>query len=621
MNCFSGIYSFRKNNHVSQNRIKKMHEIDYLSSTKTTYYLNSRLGLICSQPKENLTRCFQLNSIDDEHLHIVFGGAIYNSTFLWEQVNNAEIRDIDDEDKSDGKLILLLYKKYKDDFLNYLNGKFAIAIYDEKNERLISARDRFGIEPLYYYRDNDNFVFSSRITPILKSGLFTPKPNIDRIYNFLEHSNVGGDQTFFKDVFELPMGHYLVAEKDEFKIIQWYDISKKKVNLENMEEQEIVDGFSKLFTDSIKIRTDNNKIVYTALSGGIDSSYVVCKTNNMKQQGLLNADIETISLRFNDLRYDEGEYINAVLDDVATTHHNIYPDGSSIIIDNLNDVIKYFEEPFHKIHVPLYWELARKAEQMGISSILFGQGAESIIGGQSSTDYIMRIIELLKDGKFGKFKQEIKKVSKIHKIPFTRILAKVFLQVLPLSNLSRKMFRRNSFVVTNELADRRIKNFSTPHKYSNRLTQAIFEDLYFQPYEFRVFCKNKYNIDNRFPFMDHRLVEFSYSMPDSLKIDLGVSKIILRKDGNILPSKIRNRTDKKMSANIMDKWFRTILKSYVLKIINSKSFNDRDIFDVKKIRKMVESHNNGSINIGKEIARWITVELWFRYFFDSKDLQ
>lgn len=622
MNCISGIYSIREER-VSQDRIDKMHDIDYMNNTKKEYYQSPKMGLFCCHPRgENLTRCFQLNSEDGGSLHIAFGGKIYNASSLWLHLKNEGnvTDDINKSDKSDSKLILRLYQKYGDDFLDHLNGKFAFAIWDEHRERLFCARDRFGIELLYYYRDNENFVFSSRILPILRSGFITPKPNIDRIYNFIERSNVSGEQTFFQDIFESPMGHFLTVEKDKFKLAQWYDISEHVVSLEAMKETEIVKRFGELFADSIKIRTDNNRKVCIALSGGIDSSYIVCLANNMKQRGLLDADIETISLRFNDPHYDEGEYIDAVLENVRTTHHNIFPDGSDLI-NTLTEIIKHFEEPFHKIHVPLFWELAENAEQIGISSILYGQGAESIIGGQSQGDYIMRIVELLNSGKLHQCNREIRGFSTIHEVSYARIFTMVLLDMLPLSRLLfRKLFRKGRFVVAHELANSKIKNFPMPKKFANRLAQSIFEDLYLQPYEFREFCKNKFDIDYRFPFMDHRLVEFAYSMPDNLKIDQGVSKIILRKNSEILPRKLRERTDKMMSANIMEEWFRTILKDYVLEIINSQSLKDRGIIDVDKVRSKVESHNKGSINIGKEIARWISVELWFRHFFDDSNL-
>lgn len=614
MNCISGWHSAGEQN-ISRLIMERMHDIDYLYNTEKEFYLGTKIGLTCCHPRGgNPARRFQLSSIEGGALNIVFGGQIYNRSALWQRLKKEGDLAINGPDSV---LILYLYRECGDDFLHYLNGKFAFVIWDVPQDRLLSARDRFGIELLYYYKDAENVVFSSRIQPLLKSGLVSPQPNIDRIHNFLEYSYTGGDQTFFRNIYELPMGHLLITEKGRHMLVKWYDITEHVANLGTTKETDMGERFEEIMTDAIKIRIDDTRKVGMGLSGGPDSSYIVCLANKLNQQKLPHASLESFSLRFDDPSLDEGHYINSVLERINIPHHNIFLDGTSLF-EELNKIIEHFEEPFHKIHTFMYWKLAEELNKNGVAIMIFGQGAESIIGGQSDRDYILLIIELLKSGRLVQFIQEIKAVSMVREISKLKVCERLLLLISPLARaLFEKLTRRYRSVASRELVRRRIRKFSTPRRFANKLTQSIFEDLYSQPYEFREFSKHEFDIDCRFPFMDHRLVEFAYSLPDNLKINHGISKIVLRK-GDILPELIRQRTDKMMSADIMENWFRTLLKDKVTNMINSDSFESRGLFDVAKIKNKVEAHNRGEINIGKEIARWISLELWLRRFIDGR---
>lgn len=537
-------------------------------------------------------------------------GTIYNLTF-------SEVVD--------------LYRKSGIQFLHQLNGKFGIIIWDAIKKVLYCAVDRFGIERIYYSHKDKTLIFSSHITPILKSGLVEVAPNYEKLYNFIKYSSTEENATFFDSIKEIPMGYFLTMDQNGLCIRQWYSINEHVPSMWKKDLKEGTRLFMDAFYKAVEKRMKDGDSVGIALSGGIDSSAIVQIASEIEKQKAVPRRLHIFSLRFPGCAVDEGPFIEEGIKGIKekvgeenVVVHNINPEAKDFE-SVVTEIIKYFEEPFHKIHTFMLWVLSEKAAEVGVPYVLFGQGAESIIGGQSGDDFVAAAAEYLRRMRLKSFWKEAVSVMRKHNRSFTQFTSVVLKKLFPKSTDAirslRESFSRDNSFLSSSLEKQEYRKYKTPRLFRNILTQSIYGDLYPQQYEFREFNKHKFSddVDVRFPFMDHELAEIAYSLPNELKIHRGVSKIVLREDSRYLPEKVRNRTDKMMSANVMKDWFRGPLRDFVQGIIGSKSFRERGLFNLPKIEQAIKDHNDGIFNWSKEIARWVSIELWFRYFIDTKN--
>ncbi|NIM17564.1 MAG: hypothetical protein GTO45_36585 [Candidatus Aminicenantes bacterium] len=538
-------------------------------------------------------------------IFLVFWGSIYNNSL---------------------KDIIENYKRSGMEFPNELNGRFGLILYDINKDQLYCIRDRFGIDRIYYAQTGDGLLLASHITPIIKSGKINVQPNYEKIYNFMKYSIAWGDNTFFKDINEISMGNYLSVKEKEVNQIQWYSIDRKMIPEGLRENPDAEKSFVEKMFQSIEERITDSEKVGLALSGGPDSSFVVSIAANIEKKLKTNRKFHIFSLRFDDKSLDEGPYIKAVVDSLKaklsknqTVIHDIYPRVDDLERD-FYEIVKYFEEPFHKIHPFMYWTLTKYTAEVDVPYILLGQGAESIIGGQTGADYFVSAAEYLRKFRLVNFFKEVTAVSKNREVKLSRSFLRSLYPLIPFlieKIKSPKQQLRDSFMDPG-FVNREYQKVEVPRLFKNLLTQNILSDLYSQPDEFRQFTKNKFslNVDMRFPFMDHRLVELAYSLPNELKVHRGISKVILRRAPGVLPEKVRNRKDKMMSSRIEQHWFRGPLAKFTKDIIESDSFKKRNIFNIKQVRNALDLHIKGERNLAKEISRWLTIELWFRIFID-----
>jgi asparagine synthase (glutamine-hydrolysing) len=534
---------------------------------------------------------------------------------FWGSIYNYFLKDIIDR-----------YKKSGLEFLDELNGKFGLILYDIKKRHFYCIRDRFGIERIYYAQTGHGLLLASHITPIIKSGQIEARANYEKIYNFMKYSIAWGDNTFFKDINEIPMGNYLSINGEEINQIQWYSIDRN-ISRGLKKETDAKTLFVEIMYRSIEERMKDSEKVGLALSGGPDSSFVVSIAADIEKKLKTNREYYIFSLRFDNQSVDEGPYIKAVVDSLESklsnnqiVLHHIYP-AADDLVTNFYEIVKYFEEPFHKIHPFMYRTLTQYAASVNIPYILLGQGAESIIGGQTAADYFVSAAQYLGKFRFVNFFKEVIAVAKNREIKMSSSFLRSLYPLVPFLIEKIKSPRqklRDSFMDPG-FVKRKYEKVEVPVLFKNLLTQNILSDLYSQPDEFRQFTKNKFclEVDMRFPFMDHRLVELAYSLPNELKVHRGVSKVILRDDPKILPGKVRNRQDKMMSSRIEQHWFRGPLAEFTKDIIESNSFKNRNIFNIKQVRNALDLHIKGERNLAKEISRWLTIELWFRLFIDT----
>ncbi|MEM2121963.1 MAG: asparagine synthase (glutamine-hydrolyzing), partial [Candidatus Woesearchaeota archaeon] len=263
---------------------------------------NVRLAIIDLSPKGHMPMFSK-----DKNLIITYNGEIYNHKKLREELIRKGYKF---NSRTDTEVILYAYREWGFNCVQKFNGMWAFAVYDKDKNILFLSRDRFGVKPLYYYFDDKHFIFSSEIKAILTCGV-KRKANDEIIFDYLFYNLIDHcEETFFKGIKRLMPGNNLIFYIDEnkIKIKEYYNLKErlkfKKYKIQNYEE------LKNLFFTSVKRRLISDVPVGSCLSGGIDSSSIVCTMRKLKK----NAEIKTFSLSFPGENIDETKYQKMVIE-------------------------------------------------------------------------------------------------------------------------------------------------------------------------------------------------------------------------------------------------------------------------------------------------------------------
>jgi len=499
---------------------------------------------------------------------MVFNGAIYNFPELKIQLLK---QDYQFKTETDTEVLLAAYDYWGKDCVQYFNGQWAFAIYDQKTQEVFCSRDRFGIKPFYYTEINGKFCFSSEIKAFTKISGWKAKLNQTRAYEYLAHQmHDHTRETLFAGVYRLGNGQTLRFDlkTGKYTMVTYYDL--KKVETQPMTVETAVEKFSEKFVQSVRLRLRADVPVGAALSGGLDSSSIVLTIPKIKN----NISLSTFSVVYDEANISERKYVEAVLEHEAVKGHIIQPSFLDYEKDRRN-VLWQQEEPYNGIGVEAQYAMFAAVRKSGTKVMLDGQGADEILAG-----YEKFYLGILKSetGLLKKLNTLFRLVY-LHQIPWKKswndlrnyFLTKKKKQHYPWLKLSpnpKELFRRS-------------KENSVLAMSKNLISELGLNGL------LRYEDKNamSFGIESRVPFLDHELVEFCLSLPDNLKIRNGIRKWILRESRKeMLPGIIKNRYDKLGFATPEIGWLQAQRSRLVAVIEGNEKLGE--IIDFKKIKKV-----------------------------------
>lgn len=565
-------------------------------------------------------------SNEDGSAWITYNGEVYNYVELMSELQSAGHLF---KSKTDTEVIIHAYEEWGEECLNRFNGMFAFAIWEKKINRLFCARDRFGIKPFYYYFDGKVFLFASEIKALLKSGVVQSKPNNPIIFDYLAYAYLDHtEDTFFEGVKQLMPAHSLILENGRLHIKKWWDLvrgseSPFRIRSSASKDKEYATKFYEILLDSIRLHLRSDVPIGTCLSGGLDSSSIVCIANKLMFSNN-NVNIserqKTFSSCFNDHKYDERKYVHSVLNQTKAEPNFVFLKGEDLF-DILSKVIWHQDEPFGSTSIVAQWYVMEEASKK-VKVLLDGQGADELLAGYHG--YFGGLYsDLLKKFQLFKLLKEIIYYKIIHNHFQPYVFSNIARAFLPPSLIS---LIRGKISHTIEWMDESFqkkykRSFGYSDKFETNLDNQLYSILtkYGLPALLHYEDRNSmaFSIEARVPFLDYRLVEFMFSLSSDQKIRNGTTKIVLRNAmKGILPENVRMRQDKMGFGTPEDVWFGTILKEKILEIFYSRSFKERGYFNIDGIKKEFEQHYTGKKNISNTIWRWINLELWFRTFFD-----
>jgi asparagine synthase (glutamine-hydrolysing) len=488
---------------------------------------------------------------------IIYNGEIYNYQDI---KNELEKSGYHFKTRTDTETILAAYKEWGEACLNKFVGMWAFAIYDRDKNELFLARDRYGIKPLYYYfSTKGDFYFASEIKQFTTLDGWQSKMNPQRvydqlIYSFTDHT----DETMFAGVFQLPGGTCFKSSLEFIRpdatgriyLRKWYLLNLNPFKGSFTEASNI---FRTLFERAVKEHLHADVPVGTALSGGLDSSAIVCEVNRILRADRIEALQKTFSSCSRDEQYSEKKWMDIVINHTKVEAYFIYPQLKDVF-NMTQDIIWHQDEPYQSQSAFLAYNVFRLANMNGVKVLLNGQGADEYLGGYGQFT-ISRYANMAKHLRIFSMLADIRNLQKINPVSFSNLLLQSLSHLFP-SFVKRRIARIKSsadnikrIINIDKLKIKAIHpydiipvGFITVPEISEHLT--FFSTL---PKYLRWEDRNSmaHSVEARVPFLDHRLVEFAYNLPDDFLEKDGITKRVMREAmNNLLPEKIKNRKDK-----------------------------------------------------------------------------
>ncbi|MFT3909813.1 MAG: asparagine synthase (glutamine-hydrolyzing) [Ferruginibacter sp.] len=502
---------------------------------------------------------------------IVYNGEIYNYIELRKELKKAGYHFVSN---SDTEVILAAYDCYKEKCIQYFDGMFAFSIWDEFEQTLFAARDRFGEKPFYYYSEKDVFVFGSEMKALWAAGI-KKYAEEKMLLNYITLGYVQNPadkaQTFFKDIYSLPPAHYLKynAPNDSLHIEEYWNIDKQA--LIKISEDEAIDKLDKLFSTSVFRRLRSDVPVGASLSGGLDSSSIIYY---LKQQ-LRNASSQykTFSAVFPGFENDESSYIEQIANRFNVESFTTVPSAIQLIED-FEKLSWHQEEPFPSSSIYAQYKVFELAKQHNIKVLLDGQGADEILAGYHK--YVHWYLqEMVSRYKFSGSKRE-KTLLQKNNVNFRWNVKNIMAAFLPSHAsiaLEKKEYLRiihHGEVSKNLLSCLKGREWEGIHK---PVVTKLNDILYFSTMQHGLQELLRYSDRNamahgrevRLPFLNAELVQFIFSLPSRYKISNGFTKSILRKlMDDKLPQNIVWRTDKIGFEPPQKQWMENqVMKDYI----------------------------------------------------------
>ncbi|MBV6443701.1 MAG: asparagine synthase (glutamine-hydrolyzing) [Haliscomenobacteraceae bacterium CHB4] len=551
----------------------------------------------------------------DERYVIIFNGEIFNYVELREELIAKGHRF---RTKTDTEVLITSYVEWGEDMLHRLNGMWTFVIYDRKEKTVFGSRDRYGIKPLYYCIDGNRLLFASEIPSIL--AVLGRKPTADQnaLFDFLIFNRTDQDEnTFFSEIKKINHGCYFKLRvapgqgdvRKAMQITKWYDLRKElKEPFKDPEE------FREMFVSSIALRLRSDVPIGVCLSGGLDSSSIV--TTMIKDFD--KRDVHTFSAVYGEGKFgDESKFIHLYKDELPNMHY-IMPDDKTIMAD-IPEMVRAHAEPIASTGPYAQYKVMELAKDH-VTVTLDGQGADEMLAGYHYF-FGFHFKNLLLKGKLGGMASEMFSYYRKHRSMLGLISFILFM--LPAGVRARARAMEKGYIDEEFFSAHAVNaNSIAGELYGS----ATLQDALINHFEYKLEHLLKwedrnsmwFSLEARVPFLDHRLVERTITMPDNMIIRDGMTKHVLREAmKGRLPEPIRMRRDKIGFGTPHDEWFRTpAFQEYIKGIIHAPSFASRGLVDVKKVQSLYNQHVRREGNHGKEIWKWLHLENWFNKFID-----
>ncbi|MBI2216446.1 MAG: asparagine synthase (glutamine-hydrolyzing) [Candidatus Rokubacteria bacterium] len=559
-----------------------------------------------------------MESDDGQHV-IVFNGEIFNYVELRDDLRARGHRF---RSTGDTEVLLAAYREWGADCLHRLNGMWAFLVWDRRRQTLFGARDRFGVKPLYLHRTPTCLLFASEIKAIGASGHYQPSPDWSTAARFLLEERLDeGTETFYAGVERIPSGTaFEVDTHGAFR--QWRYWSLAHLPRQSIDDP--VRPFAELFEDAVRLRMRSDVPVGVSLSGGLDSTSIACAAARHRGDCAADSTHPLTAFSYASPEFDESAYIADTVSWTGIDFKQVQVAPVSLW-DELPSVLRFHDEPVHSMTALIGFRIMRAASASGVKVVLNGQGADETLGGYPS--YFRNYwYTLLRRGDLGRLWTEVNAHAALHGGSARALLGRLFRRVVQ-SELwraggyrglvawgRRRQARRHPWF-SPDLADHLAPADREPLDLT--LDGALLRSVEQSPLPLylRIEDRNSmaHSVEARVPFLDYRLVSLAFNLREEWKTRGPWNKYVLREAmrGRI-PESVRTRPDKMGFPVPSRTWLAGDLSTAVLDLLGDRSFHERGIFRADAIRRDLERHRRGEIDVSQRLFNIIEFEVWSR---------
>lgn len=547
--------------------------------------------------------------------HLVFNGEIYNYLELRRELATAG--DVFRTD-SDTEVILAAYQRWGPACLQRFNGMFAFALYDAREHRLFAARDRYGVKPLYYAQADGGFTFASEMKALLALGA-AAQPHWPQVGRYLQGWGCDADSaTVYTGVASVPAGHYVEVHGRHVRLTRWWDVLEQRIDVPRRFEDRVAE-FRNLLTDAVRLRLRNDVPTGVCLSGGMDSSAVYGVARALRAAGQVRSatsgaakDFRVFSLSHPGSPVDEYPWVERCVrfwhDDEQVSIVRPQPDRLPALVD---DLIWHQEAPVWSSSVLALHIMYAHVASQGTRVILEGHGGDELLGGypyfaQAAVDtYAAR-------GDWRRTWQAARCLADTRNPDIDEVGSpawRIFLAKLPRAPYLRRWLKWQSRRVVGERtapSPVQTTSYVTPDIRSacppmrvptldglsplgTELHTAFTQRVL--PIVLRVVDRATmaYSVESRAPLLDHRLVQFAFSLPDEDKVARETKHILRAATADVVPHAVRRRRAKLGFSIAEREWFDApIVRDYLRDVCGSRSMRECGFIDAAALSAGVE---------------------------------
>jgi asparagine synthase (glutamine-hydrolysing) len=556
----------------------------------------------------------------DERYTLIFNGEIYNHLELRQEL---KLLGYTFKGSSDSETILYGFEKWHTSFFSRLNGIFAIALYDKREQKLYLVRDRFGIKPIYVANTNIGIYFASEIKAILSCNSLN-KINSQGLHEFLYYGNALGKHTMFDEVVRVLPGQIWNINTINNEIHKEFYWKIEDVSERDIEEQEAIDRTKYLLDNAVKRQLLSDVPIGIFLSGGVDSSAITCFASKH-----YSSKLNSYSAGFD---FEGGHNELPLAAEVAkkynTNHHEFLIKGQDIS-SLIEHMVYHHDEPFSDAaNIPLY--LLTKYVKGESTVILQGDGGDELFAGYprynmvhyfNTYKYLINLVKpfvtllpnLYLRNKIKRFSTVVNEKNQAYQ--FAKFLTVESEENSPLKVISQ--YRQHQFLNTNPFERynevyEQIKHVKgLPQQLLWLDTQIILPDQFLEKVDKSTMANS---IEVRVPFLDNDLAEFALSIPGHLKVKNGEKKYILKKAlEGVVEHKVLYGPKKGFGVPYAA-WIDKPLRSFFMDTVFSKDIKDLEFFNYKTIDELMNKDKNSFLNNGFILWKILNLSIWLKKY-------
>jgi asparagine synthase (glutamine-hydrolysing) len=601
--------------------------ISHLSSGVT--FIHTRLSILDLSPAGH-----QPMVSSSRRYTVTFNGEIYNFQDLKRQLAQKTFRG-----SSDTEVMLECIEEFGfEETLKKISGMFSLAVWDDKEKVLYLARDRFGEKPCYYGVVNNKFLFGSELKAIMANSDMDKTVDLSSLALYLKHNYIPSPHSIFKNIKKLPQATFIKVNPSAMQVsepISYWSLSdeiEKPHAHELLDDEEVLDNFERLLKKTISAQMQSDVPLGCFLSGGVDSSLIAAIMQNVSDN-----PIQTFTIGFNEEVYDESNHAKRIANYLGTQHREwiISPNEVKDVIPMIPQI---YDEPFSdSSQLPTY--LLSKLTKKHVTVSLSGDGGDELFGGYSRYIWLQVLwnkISLLPSPMRTVAAAILNSIREKHWNNFYEVINTFIPVKYKTHNFGNKVYKGIAFLKAKspfEVYDNLISHWQNPNiilqnnadfeniserkipKSISLLGQMMYMDSQsYLPDDIMVKVDRAsmaVSLETRSPFLDHKLAEYVWGLPDKFRVRNGESKWLLRQVlYKHVPREYVERPKQGFGVPLED-WFRGELRNMLHDYLSDSRISRQGLFNSKKISRLLKEHDSGKKNWHYQLWDILVFQMWY----------